>query len=707
MKKLLFLLFLLPVTCMATNIYFDATAGSDGGAGTIGSPYKTITKLNTLFASMSNGDSVLFKRGETFYGEIVCNHSYIKFGAYGSGAKPIISGFYTIPTWTNISGNIWESTAAVSTLTTCNIASINGTNYSMARLPKSGYYTIGTTNGSTTITDASHISTSVITANIGAFVAIRELMYEINNRLITNVSGNTITYTAGSPTRTTPVGWGYILMNDQKLISQAGEWAYNSSTKKLSVYSVGTPSGIKVPALETGVDLNGEDNCSFTNIQFQGFNTTGINTTSQNNITVTGCDFSFIGTNAINGYGNSADLIVTGSTFTDIGSRGIWAASSDRALIQNNACTRVGHYAGMGSNGDDSYTAIIANGDNSQVLNNTIINAGYCGIRWDGAQTLVQGNFVDTTNYVKDDGGGIYSYQVQYGNNQHDWGAQRVIRDNIVLNAIGAAAGSTEGAQGFGYYFDGQACNFNVLHNTTANNSKAGIFVNGGARFNIDSNTVYNSSRQLYVLKIGGNIDDISVNYNTLTAKETTQYAAYYEPGATTMPVSFSANNNCYARPIADNTSIWYDANGTNNYVTLSQWKASAFAGGEDAASTKAFKAVSTTNDLLFVYNATGSTVNKALPAKYANVNGGSAYNGMITLAPYSSAVLVKTGNIVLPTRYKFLKASVDGKKFMWQTLEEDRTAYFVVQESGNAGRTWKSIAQVKAVGPSTYTVTR
>jgi len=95
------------------------------------------------------------------------------------------------------------------------------------------------------------------------------------------------------------------------------------------------------------------------------------------------------------------------------------------------------------------------------------------------------------------------------------------------------------------------------------------------------------------------------------------------------------------------------------------------------------------------------------LPAKYANVNGGSAYNGMITLAPYSSAVLVKTGNIVLPTRYKFLKASVDGKKFMWQTLEEDRTAYFVVQESGNAGRTWKSIAQVKAVGPSTYTVTR
>ena len=620
--------------CMATNRYFDATLGNDSNAGTIASPYKTITKLNTLFASMANGDSVLFKRGETYYGSIVIGRAGIKFGAYGTGAKPIISGFYTVPAWTNISGNIWESTAAVSTLSSCNIASINGVNYSMARLPKTGYYTIGTTNGSTTITDATNISTSVITANIGAFVAIREEMYEVNNRLITNVSGNTVTFATGSPN----TGWGYILMNDQKLISQPGEWAYNSSTKKLSVYSVGSPSGIKIPALETAVDLNGEDNCSFTNIQFQGFNTTGINTTSQNNITITTCDFSFIGTNAINGYGNSADLIVSGSTFTDIGSRGIWAASSDRALIKNNTCTRIGHFAGMGSNGDDSYTAIIANGDNSQVLYNTIINAGYCGIRWDGEATLIQGNFVDTTNYVKDDGGGIYSYQVQYGNNQHVWPSQRVVRDNIVLNAIGAGAGSPFGDEGYGYYFDGQSCNFNVLHNTTANNSKAGIFVNGGARFNIDSNTVYNSSRQLYIIKIGGAIEDISVNYNELVAKEATQYACYYEPGAGSMPASFSANNNVYARPIDDDNTIWVDFSGVNNYYTLAQWKTVS---GEDAASTKSPIAVSSTSQTRLDYNSTSSEIVVYLPSVYKDMQD-NIYPGVAFIPPYSSKVLAE-----------------------------------------------------------------
>lgn len=650
MKKLITIILILAAGhTFAVNRYFDATGGNDSNTGTQASPYKTITKLNTLFASMSNGDSVLFKRGETFYGSILCNHSYIKFGAYGSGAKPIISGFYTVPAWTNVSGNIWESTVAVSTLSTCNIASINGTNYSMARLPKSGYYTIGTTNGSTTITDASHISTSVITANIGAYVAIRELMYEVNNRLITNVSGNTITYTAGSPTRTTPTGWGYILMNDQKLISQAGEWSYNSSTKKLSVYSVGTPTGIKIPALETAVDLNGEDNCSFTNIQFQGFNTTGINTTSQNNITVTGCDFSFIGVNAINGYGNSADLIVTGSTFTDIGSRGIWAASSDNAIIYGNTCTRIGHFAGMGSNGDDSYTAIIANGDNSQVLYNSVTNAGYCGIRFDGEATVIQGNFVNTTNYVKDDGGGIYSYQVQYGNNQHVWPSQRIVRDNIVINAIGAAAGSTEGDQGFGFYFDGQSCNFNVLHNTTANNSKAGIFVNGGARFNIDSNTVYNSSRQLYIIKIGGAIDDISVNYNTFVAKEASQYAAYYEPDAGSMPASFSANNNIYARPIDDDNAIWVDFNGVNNYYTLAQWKTVS---GEDANSTKSPIAVSSTAQLRIDYNSTSSETAVYLPAIYKDMKD-NIYPGVAYLLPYSSLVLAEYAAI--PGEQEFL----------------------------------------------------
>jgi len=63
MKKLITIILILAAGhAFAVNRYFDATNGNDSNTGTQASPYKTITKLNTLFASMSNGDSVLFKR---------------------------------------------------------------------------------------------------------------------------------------------------------------------------------------------------------------------------------------------------------------------------------------------------------------------------------------------------------------------------------------------------------------------------------------------------------------------------------------------------------------------------------------------------------------------------------------------------------------------------------------------------------------------
>ena len=636
MKKLITIILLIAAgQAMATDYYFSSSTGNDiSGAGTQLSPWASLTKAQTV---ATTGNRLYFKRGDTFTGSIVMQGSgtsdtRILIDAYGTGAKPIITGFSTLSTWTNISGNIWETTSAASTLSTCNIASIGGANLAKGRMPKTGYWTIGTTNGTTTITDATNISTSVVSA--GADAVVRELMYEVNNRVISNVSGNTITFASGSPA----TGWGYFLQNDVKLCTQANEWYYNTSTKKFGIYSSGSPSNVKIPTVETGINLNSKTSVTISNLQITGYNTYGVNTTSSSNITVTNCDFSFIGSDGIYAYPNSANLSVSNSTFTDCGSRGIHAGSSDAAVISGNTLLRIGHYAGMGTNGDDSYTGIIVNGDNSMCSDNSVIRAGYCGIRWDGEATAIQRNFVDTTNYVKDDGGGIYSYQVQYGNNQHVWPSKRIIRDNIVLNSLGAGAGSPFGNEGYGFYFDGQSCDFDVKHNTTANNSKAGIFVNGGARFNIDSNTVYNSSRQIYVIKIGGNITDISVNYNIFVAKEATQYAAYYEPGAASMPASFAANNNVYARPVDDDNTIWVDFNGTNNYYTLAQWKTVS---GQDAASTKSPIAVSSTAKLRIDYNNTSSETAVYLPSIYKDMKD-NIYPGVAIIPPYSSKVLAE-----------------------------------------------------------------
>ena len=83
-----------------TTYYVDSVLGLDSNAGTVGVPWKTATKafsgMNTT-GVYSPGDAILFNRGQTFdldanvirptSGE--AGYGYY-FGAYGSGADPII-----------------------------------------------------------------------------------------------------------------------------------------------------------------------------------------------------------------------------------------------------------------------------------------------------------------------------------------------------------------------------------------------------------------------------------------------------------------------------------------------------------------------------------------------------------------------------------------------------------------------------------------
>ena len=81
---------------MATY-YVDATNGDDSKDGlSEANAWQTIGKVNG--AAFSAGDSILFKRGETWTGTMLnitwsgASGSPIIFGAYGSGALPVIDG---------------------------------------------------------------------------------------------------------------------------------------------------------------------------------------------------------------------------------------------------------------------------------------------------------------------------------------------------------------------------------------------------------------------------------------------------------------------------------------------------------------------------------------------------------------------------------------------------------------------------------------
>ena len=104
---------------MATY-YVDATGGADGNTGlSSGSAWQTLTKVNSI--TYSPGDSILFKKGEIWYGSIVVGASGnainpITYSSYGTGAKPRIEGGILISagSWTKTAGrtNVYEASIA-------------------------------------------------------------------------------------------------------------------------------------------------------------------------------------------------------------------------------------------------------------------------------------------------------------------------------------------------------------------------------------------------------------------------------------------------------------------------------------------------------------------------------------------------------------------------------------------------------------------
>lgn len=98
-----------------STYYVSSSSGSDANPGTQAQPFQTIAKVNGL--SLAPGDSVLFKRGDTWNEQLIpaasgASGSPTTFDAYGSGAAPVLTPVINLAgaTWTHNSGNIYTTT---------------------------------------------------------------------------------------------------------------------------------------------------------------------------------------------------------------------------------------------------------------------------------------------------------------------------------------------------------------------------------------------------------------------------------------------------------------------------------------------------------------------------------------------------------------------------------------------------------------------
>ena len=101
------------------NYYVDFTTGNDLYKGTSPvSAWKTVSKVIAMSSFFQAGDSILFKRGERWDGEILNSDNHpsgtidnpITYSAYGSGEKPIIN-LHTVQNvvWTQENDSIWTT----------------------------------------------------------------------------------------------------------------------------------------------------------------------------------------------------------------------------------------------------------------------------------------------------------------------------------------------------------------------------------------------------------------------------------------------------------------------------------------------------------------------------------------------------------------------------------------------------------------------
>jgi hypothetical protein len=135
-----------------------------------------------------------------------------------------------------------------------------------------------------------------------------------------------------------------------------------------------------------------------------------------------------------------------------------------------------------------------------------------------------------------------------------------------------------------------------------------------------------------------------SVTNNILFAKNLNQYSlSYYaDPSGDNDATSFGTfDYNYYSKPVNLLAPFTSDQDIAKGQMSLAQWQSAT---GGDANSKQSANTITDLNTIRFEYNATNQSKTIALDANYIDVKGNS-YNGSITLAPYSSAVLIRNGS--------------------------------------------------------------
>jgi parallel beta-helix repeat protein len=643
----------------ATN-YYIAANGDDSNSGiSPASPWKTLKKLNSFFRSLQPGDKVLFNKGDVFYGNIVISQSGrldnpIIISSYGTGEKPVITGFTNVIAWTNIGNNIWESTGQVSSLQACNMVAINRVNTAKGRTPNKGvYYTIDSYETSPPYSITSNSINSSVVNWTGADIVIRKGYPGENKGLINSVSGSTINYTDYiSQGAAHKAGFGFFINNDIRTLDVQNEWYYNPSTKKIDVYSTAMPTNLQVASISDIITGKGVDYVTIDGLTIMGADNDLISFTGKTDgITIKNCTLRFCGNNGIETIGSDVKDSIVNNTISDVGKAGAYLGG--KTYMGYNTLHNIGVVHGQSNwgirnNGLYCFAQNTTSQEDVVFEYNKIVAAGTNGIAF-GSHTAygrAQYNFVDSACLTSTDNGGIY---------KGGPGNKAILIDhNIVGNTVGYVQGTPNSAitgyNAVGIYLDEGTTNTVVTNNTSFNNGEDGLKLHsytghaaGVPNSNsnrVENNTFYNNKvAQILIQNNNSSLPMFAdtVRYNIAFSHAEKQWTLNVNDQNNNISGLGVIDYNYYVRPMGNGNIIQTQTTNTSPR-NLSAWQSLS---GFDVHSVVTPNTITNINNLLFKYNATSSSVIINLSTNYVDALG-KIYKGSVTLNPYSSVILIK-----------------------------------------------------------------
>lgn len=652
MKKFITILFLISISLKGFSVvYYVSNAGNNSNNGTsTGTAWQTLSKIGTL--TFNAGDVISIQRGSTFLETLPVPSAGVTYTAYGSGADPIITALQSLTTWTNLGSNIWEANVnSGSSLTMVTIANIP---VAMGRYPNynstdGGFLTINshtfTNNGNNT--SSGSVTTSGMAGSwVGAEIVMRSVEWVLDRNTVASQSAQTINYTNPHDSHEPNNGHGFFIQNHVNTLDAQNEWYYNSGTSKLRMYSTVNPSGLNVKAsvIERLVDFQYGNNVTISNITFTGADEYAIRAFFVTGMTVQNCRIENIGVDGIRADGWTSSII-TNCNIYRINNCGIDASYSTSITISFNTVIRCGLLPGMGLSNNQQMDGIkYENASGSSIINNNRVDSvGYCGIKFNGHNTIVRNNYVSNFCLTIADGGGIYSN----GDNPPA-GTYRIVEDNTVLYGYGQpfGAGHSSPSGAIGIYFDDRSYRSYIRRNTIGYCSRDAILLHNSQDMIVTDNLMYNN--EIGVLfghdKIAPEVPTRNIVFkrNTIVA----QLGKWLIENGTIendFNLQFSSlDSNYYARPgtgniFTTNWGDWPSVPTTYNDYTLPGWKAAYPAYDLNSTFTSVPSDPSQTR---VEYNTTSSPVTRLLPGVYRDLRN-NQYNGTITIPAYSSSYLV------------------------------------------------------------------